>query len=379
MGDRIHASEELDLRALPSLTPAGVLAAALAVAGAAPARQTANVILVTTDGLRWQEVFTGAEERLIAKESGVEEPDVLRRAFWRDTAEARREVLLPFMWTVIAREGQIYGNAARGSWARVTNGHNFSYPGYNELLTGVADARIDSNDKRSNPNATVLEWLNGREAYRGRVAAFCSWDVFPFILNRERSGLVVNAGWDPVPDRGRSDLAMLNRLLADTTPAAGGVRHDSFTFAAALEHLRSEKPRVLYLGLGETDDWAHAGRYDHYLESAHRFDRFVAELWQELQRTEGYRGRTSLVITTDHGRGNGPEDWKSHGEKIPASQNIWIAVLGPDTPASGERTNIAPVTQAQVAPTVAALLGESYRAPAPEAAAPIAGALKELR
>jgi hypothetical protein len=362
--------------ALVWLGTAGLVAAA----PPAPAtRQTANVILITTDGLRGQEVFTGAEERLIAKESGVAEPDALRREFWRETPEARREALLPFLWTVVAREGQLYGNAARGSWARVTNGHNFSYPGYNELLSGAPDPRIDSNDKRPNPNITVLEWLNGREAYRGRVAAFCSWDVFPFIINRERSGVLVNAGWDPVADRGRSDLAMLNRLLADTTPAADGVRHDSFTFAAALEHLRAEKPRVMYLGLGETDDWAHAGRYDRYLESAHRFDRFVGELWQELQRTEGYRGRTSLVITTDHGRGTGPEDWKSHGEKIPASQNIWIAVLGPDTPASGERTNVDPVTQSQVAPTVAALLGEAYRAPGPGAAAPIAGALKEPR
>jgi len=356
-----------------------LLAAAGALAAATPARQTATVILVTTDGLRWQEVFSGAEERLLGKENGVEEPDALRRAFWRDTPEARREALLPFLWTVIAREGQLYGNAARGSWARVTNGLNFSYPGYNELLTGAADPRIDSNDKRANPNVTVLEWLNGRDGYRGRVAAFCSWDVFPFIINRERSGVMVNAGWDPVPDAGRADLAMLDRLLADTTPAASGVRHDSFTFAAALEHLRAARPRVLYLGLGETDDWAHAGRYDRYLEAAHRFDRFVGQLWQELQRTEGYRGRTSLVITTDHGRGNGPEDWKSHGAKIPASQNIWIAVLGPDTPASGERTNVAPVTQAQVAATVAALLGEDYRAGAPSSAPPIAGAVKETR
>jgi len=356
-----------------------LLAAAGALAAATPARQTASVILVTTDGLRWQEVFSGAEERLLGKENGVEEPDALRRAFWRDTPEARREALLPFLWTVIAREGQLYGNAARGSWARVTNGLNFSYPGYNELLTGAADPRIDSNDKRANPNVTVLEWLNGRDGYRGRVAAFCSWDVFPFIINRERSGVMVNAGWDPVPDAGRADLAMLDRLLADTTPAASGVRHDSFTFAAALEHLRAARPRVLYLGLGETDDWAHAGRYDRYLEAAHRFDRFVGRLWQELQRTEGYRGRTSLVITTDHGRGNGPEDWKSHGAKIPASQNIWIAVLGPDTPASGERTNVAPVTQAQVAATVAALLGEDYRAGAPSSAPPIAGAVKETR
>jgi hypothetical protein len=361
------------MRARPSSTTLLLLLAAAGIAGA-PARRTDNVILVTTDGLRWQEVFSGAEERLLTKENGVEDPAALRRAFWRDTPEARREALLPFLWTVIAKEGQLYGNPERGSTAVVTNGHNFSYPGYNELLSGIADPRIDSNDKRPNPNVTVLEWLNGKDAYRGRVAAFCSWDVFPFIINRERSRVLVNAGWDPVPDAGRTDLAMLNRLLADTTPAAGGVRHDSFTFAAALEHVRAERPRVLYLGLGETDDWAHAGRYDLYLETAHRFDRFVGQLWHELQRTEGYRGRTSLVITVDHGRGGGPTDWKSHGAKVAGSQKIWIALLGPDTPALGERKTAEPVTQAQVAATVAALLGEDYRAAVPRAAPPIAGA-----
>jgi hypothetical protein len=362
----------MDLR-VPAAVGVLALGAALAAPAASPPAR--NVVLVTTDGLRWQEVFAGADERLINKENGVDEPEEVRRAFWRDTPEARRQALLPFLWTVVAREGQLYGNRARGSSARVTNGLNFSYPGYNELLTGAADPRIDSNDKRPNPNVTVLEWLDGREPYRGRVAAFCSWDVFPFILNRERSHVTVNAAFEPVPDAGRAELAMLNRLLADTTPVETGVRHDSFTFAAAMDYLRARQPRVLYLGLGETDEWAHAKRYDRYLEAAHRFDRFVGELWQELQQRDGYRGSTSLVVTADHGRGDGPE-WKNHGAKVAGAQDIWIAVLGPATPALGERSDAEPVTQAQVAATVAALLGEDYRKAAPAAAPPIAHAVE---
>src|SRR5438445_5939538 len=250
----------------------GCASAAVAVASAlvgAPAPHTENVVLITTDGLRWQEVFGGAEEALLTKEAGVAEPAELKREFWRDTAEARREALLPFLWTVVARQGQLYGNPARGSAARVTNGFNFSYPGYNELLSGRADPRIDSNDKKPNPNVTVLEWLDRRAAYRGRVAAFCSWDVFPFIINRERSGLLVNAGFEPVTSAGPRDrLAMLNQLQADTTPYVEGVRHDSFTLAAAREYLRAPRPRVLYLSLRETPHWAHLGRYDNYLHAA---------------------------------------------------------------------------------------------------------------
>jgi dienelactone hydrolase len=359
------------------LIASGIAAAAAAsVLLAAPARRTENVVLITTDGLRWQEVFGGAEEALLTKEAGVAEPDALRREFWRDSAAARREALLPFLWTVLAKQGQLYGNPDRGSVARVTNGRNFSYPGYNELLSGLADPRIDSNDKKPNPNVTVLEWLSGRAPYRGKVAAFASWDVFPWIINRERSGIVVNAGFEPVTTAGEGrDMALLNQLLADTTPVADGVRHDSFTYVASLAHVQAARPRVLYISYGETDDWAHAGRYDHYLHAAQRFDRFTRQLWDEMQRLDQYRGKTTFVITTDHGRGRGLTGWKSHGEKVPESENIWIGVLGPDTPPLGERSQTATVTQSQVAATVAAALGENLVKAMPGVAGPIAGAL----
>ena len=165
---------------------------------ARPRPTTRNVVLVTTDGLRWQEVFRGADDSLLnKKDGGVADPDALRRAFWRETPEARREALLPFLWTTVARQGQIFGNRDKKSLADVTNGKNFSYPGYNELFTGSPDPRIDSNAKRPNPNVSVLEWLNRKPAFRGEVAAVASWDLFPFILNVERSGLTVNAGWMP--------------------------------------------------------------------------------------------------------------------------------------------------------------------------------------
>jgi hypothetical protein len=57
------------------------------------------------------------------------------------------------------------------------------------------------------------------------------------------------------------------------------------------------------------------------------------------------------------------------------SDNIWIAVIGPDTPPLGERTNIAPVIQAQIAATMATLVGKDYRREVPSAAAPVAEVL----
>src|SRR5437867_2478723 len=102
--------------------------------------KTQNVVLITTDGLRWQEVFTGADPELMNKENGgVKDTNAIRKAFWRETPEARREALMPFVWSVVAERGQIFGNQKKASIAKVTNGKNFSYPGYNEILTGFAD------------------------------------------------------------------------------------------------------------------------------------------------------------------------------------------------------------------------------------------------
>jgi hypothetical protein len=338
-----------------------------------PRLATRNVVLVTTDGLRWQDVFRGADESLLNKQDGgVADVATLRRQYWRDGVEARREALMPFLWTTIAREGQIYGNADKRSRARVANGKNFSYPGYNEMLTGSPDPRIDSNDKRLNPNVSVLEWLNRKPDYRGKVVAVGSWDRFPYILNVERSGLPVNAGWEPLAGKSLTESQMLlNRMIEDSPRLWEDCRHDVFTFPVAMELLRRETPRVLYISLGDTDEFAHGGRYDRYLAAAHHVDSDLKRLWGELQSRPEYRGTTTLIVTTDHGRGDPPRGWRDHGEGTKGSDAIWIAVLGPDTPALGERQDTKVVTQGQVAATLAALLGEDYLATVPGVAAPI--------
>jgi Type I phosphodiesterase / nucleotide pyrophosphatase len=142
-----------------------------------------------------------------------------------------------------------------------------------------------------------------------------------------------------------------------------------------LEYLKEKKPRVLYLSLGETDDWAHGGRYREYLDSAHRVDSYLKALWDLAQELPEYRGNTTLIFSPDHGRGRAPHNWKDHGHKIPDSKYIWIAFLGPDTPALGERTRISAVTQSQIAATLAAFFSEDYASAVPQAGKPIVDVL----
>ena len=359
-----------------------VLAALVAPVTAAGApRKTKNVFLITTDGLRWQEVFTGAEELLLNKTNGgVVNATALRKDFWRDTPEARREALLPFLWSEVAVRGQLFGNQHRGSTARVTNARFFSYPGYSEFLTGVADPRMDSNAKRPNPNTNVFEWLNLQPAYAGRVAAVANWDVIPWILNVERSKLPVWTGF-PLPKGAPETLRVspaLEQLLRNTTPLWDNMILDSFTHQAALDYIKSSKPRAFYIAYGETDEWAHESRYDHYLRSARNVDHYLRTLWETVQAMPEYRDQTTFIITTDHGRGTGPTGWKNHGASVAPAEFIWLVVLGPDTPPLGERNTGANLTQSQVAATIAALFGEDYHAAFPQSGAPIADVLGKV-
>lgn len=336
--------------------------------------KTRNVVLIVSDGLRWQEIFTGADPTLMDSEHGGiwADPVELKRKFWRDGVEERRKALFPFLWSVVAKRGQIFGNQTKGSMARVTNGMAFSYPGYNEMLTGHPDPKIDRNEFGPNPNLTVFEWLNRMPEFRGKVAVYGTWNVFQDIFNEKRSGLVMQTGWN-LPEKGKLTprQELINELYRTTTPLDSEDTYNSFIQVPLLDYVTTGHPQVLFVGYGETDNWAHQGRYDLVLESAHGFDHFVQQLWETMQSMPEYRDQTTFILTTDHGRGSGLVEWKEHGVDEKGSENIWIAVMGPHTPARGERENIGQVTQSQLAATVAALLGKDYAHDVPAAAQPL--------
>jgi Sulfatase len=319
-----------------------------------------RVILITMDGLRRQELYTGADPYLLDSEKFTRDREALSTDFWADTPEDRRSMLMPFVWKVISRDGLLFGSLSRGDTMKVTNRRVFSYPGYNEILTGHADDAIDSNDKIPNRNVTVLEWVNRQKGFNGRVAAFGSWDVFPYIINEERSGVYVNAGFESVPDSiATSEEQILNMLQQEIPRRWGTVRFDAFTHNFAMEYLKKKRPRLLYIAYGETDDFAHDGEYDSYLRAANRTDAFIREIWNWVQNDPEYRDRTTLVITTDHGRGF-EDKWIGHGIDWAGADAIWMAVIGPKTPPGGDQHAPGTHFQNQVAASVAGYLGLSF-------------------
>jgi hypothetical protein len=325
-----------------------------------------RVVLITLDGARHQEMFGGLDrdilESTLKPEGKIDEHEAYKR-FWAERPDERRRKLMPFFWgTLMASNGSIAGNRALKSAVALTNKHWFSYPGYAEILLGEAhDDTIKSNDPIRNPYPSVLEELRRTlKLPRQRVATFASWGVFNAIVEHEAGSIYVDAG----PDGTASDPAQreLIELQKEALPPWGGIRHDIFTFKLAMAHLAAHRPRVLYLAFDETDDWAHDGRYDRVLDAYWRTDRYLEQLWTWLQSQPDYRGRTHMLITTDHGRGRTPADWKNHGVKAAGSDEVWMAFISPRMARRGEWRDHAPLATNQVASTLAQWLGLDWRA-----------------
>jgi len=365
---------------LRALAGAPLITHALASPGAAHGRaaQAApaadRLVVVSFDGVRTEEIFGGLDRDLfqaILEKRPVEEHPAYTR-FWAPTADARRARLMPFLWNdLLERHGAIVGHPAKGSVMRLGNRHRFSYPGYAELMLGVThDDVIDSNDNRRYPYDTVLQVLRRELALpRERVALFGSWDVFESIAASRDGDVFTNAG------NVRYDVSDDTRLLGDTIeqmpPAWGSARYDYLTFRFGMAHLARHRPVVQWFAFNDTDEWAHAGNYPRVLEQVHRIDGWLRELWTWLQAQDDYRGRTALVLVTDHGRGRTRRDWSSHGKDVEGAQDVWAAFAVPGWQARGEQSGHPPLSQSQIAATLADILGVDFRASSPNAGAPM--------
>lgn len=331
--------------------------------------KTKNLVIVLMDGYRWQEVFKGSDSTLLfGRKHNSQDSAQLVAKYWAADIKKRREKLMPFVWSQIAKKGQIYGNRDLGNLVNVKNKYWFSYPGRSETFSGFYDSLSNSNDKIDNPNINVLEFINKQKGYEGKVATFASWDVVGWILNRNRNGMLVNIYGEDVKGPNLSPLQVeanaMQHYVADIF--GQGERPDANTFALGNAYIKANKPRVVYFDFGDTDEFGHQGKYDFYLDDAHKIDAMISDLWSQMQQDPFYKDQTTLMILTDHGRGNG-DDWRGHGTKTANSNETFMMVMGPDTPAIGEVKTQQQIYQEQFAQTIAHFLGLHFTANHPVA------------
>ncbi|RCH54747.1 phosphoglyceromutase [Mucilaginibacter hurinus] len=328
--------------------------------------KTKNIIVVTLDGYRWQELFRGPDSVKLFKRSFFGQDSVWKiKKHWNGkTAAERREKLMPFFWNTIAKQGQIYGNRDLGNYVNVTNPFKVSHAGYSEMFIGYADPKR-SNGSPNNPHENIFEFFNKQSGYKDKVAVITSWDEYYRILNSERNKFPIYSGWVDIGGKLNETQKLLNKQQHYMPKIFGTTeRLDVATYPMAKEYIKQNHPKVFYLAFIDTDAFAHRGQYDFYLDAAHNTDDMIADLWAQIQGDPFYKDKTTLFITTDHGRGE-EADWTDHGRKVPEADQIWFAVMGPDTQPLGEIKESGQLYQKQFAKTIAALLGFDFVSPNP--------------
>jgi|CXWL01.1.fsa_nt_gi hypothetical protein len=325
-----------------------VVFASLAAAPACAQEPPRSLILVTIDGYRWQELFRGADPTLVTDER--------YRARYVDVPD-RAQALTPFLLS-FAQAGALIGNRDAGSCARVSNEFWFSYPGYAEMLAGRPNPRVRYNAAIPNDDVTVLERLINRPEFAGQVRVYAEWNVVPSILNVERSHIPV------------------------FNPADESADHDPQVIQAARD-VFADLPRVTWIALGDTDNRAHEGEYERYLAAATAADDFLRELWQAIESNPRTAGRTTLIVTADHGRGDAENDrWRGHGSgrwrsvvvpglRHEGSEAIFMAARGPGIVATEAYTMQNCASVSQVAASMLAPLGLLAEMGQPDMAAPL--------
>jgi len=282
-----------------------------------PSGRTRNVILVTLDGVRWQDVLDGVE------------PARARAAHLPGCKVVPARSLVPNL-SALARAGVVLGG---DDATMVSSGPSFvSLPGYRELLTGRAGGGCTHNLCSPIDEPTLLDELRAHEHVAPeQLAVIASWERLERAAARDPSAIALSAGRHGGATRDRLRVSagassLLDRAAASSAyPGWLDYRPDRFTTKLALEYLQARRPRFLHVALGDTDEHAHRGDYAGYLEALRDADRFVGELWATLATMDTYGAETTVIVTTDHGRAR---SFAGHGGGAPESARVWLVAAG---------------------------------------------------
>lgn len=307
------------------------------------------VVLIAIDGVRWQEIYRGVD------------PALARAAGLGNDEHTSAAELMPNLWGLIEKRGVALGHPDLEGRVEATGPNYLSMPGYTEMLTGRAPTSCPDNGCRPRLPGTLADEFRAIEGARdGDVAVISSWERIEHIAAANPGRIVVSTGREGgvTRDRLRQDpesSALLDEAArAAPWPGTADFRPDRYTAAIGLRYLAQSRPRFLFLGLGEPDEFGHHGDYRGYLASLRHVDHVLGEVVKTLDTMAETGRRPLLFITTDHGRSHG---FRDHGEESPESRTVWMVAAGGDIPALG----VIPLSRtrhlADLGPTLRALAG----------------------
>jgi hypothetical protein len=302
------------------------------------------VVVVALDGVRWQEIFEGVDPKL-ARQKNLKPGEIVGA-----------EQLMPKLHEIIETRGAAVGAPGHGAPIDASGPNYVSLPGYMEMLSGKRRPPCTANDCKAPSDPTLADAFAARsEGWATEVGVIASWPDLARAAARFPERVVVSAGRHGGTTRyflrydAESAWLLDESRKAKAYPGYGDFRPDRYTAAIALRYLKKERPRFLFIGLGEPDAYAHRGLYRNYLAALQQADGVIGQIDASLADLRRHGWPATLFVTTDHGRG---KRFAGHGAVAPESARVWLVATG--TGIVGRGLVNAPVERrlADLAPTV---------------------------
>ncbi len=283
-----------------------------------------RVIYITIDGVRWQDVF-------------------------------ENHAYLNHFWHHYAKLGTFYGAPNSHSLMEVAS-IPVSLPSYQSQLAGVVQP-CDGNDCGRIKTRTFAESFIDKGMAKKDVAVFSNWHKIKYAAESRPNTIYTNIGnefaYNPLTGKPDDEMARINKLQIHDHPKDND-RFDKYTFAQAMHYWRKFQPRFMWMSFGDADVAAHAGNLALYRRSIAQYDKFFDELFQTLKQMKCDH-RTLVIITTDHGRGNG-HHWTDHGTRFPEAKRTWAFVMNGSLIPMKRDPQVSRYSTLSIRPTIEAVL-----------------------
>lgn len=260
--------------------------------------KTQNVIFINTDGLRYEDGF------------------------------GKNAQNMPHVWNDLRPNGAICTNI----W---NNGTTYTAPGHATCITG--SWQYEPNNGRIRPSSpTIFEYY--RKQFNAKPED---------ALILPGKGNCWHLNYSLFPGFGRPYEAPLYALGAN----------DDDIVKVLKERMSTQKPRLVYAILPHIDSSGHVDEYSKYEETIKHADSLIWDIWNSIQADPFYKDKTTMVVTTDHGRhSTGVKDgYKSHGDACEGCRKIYALMIGPDVKKGFEFKTES--YQVDLAPTIGQLMG----------------------
>lgn len=262
-----------------------------------------RVVLVTLDGVRWEDMLGSTPET--------------------------SSLAMPNLHRLVKERGVAFGGAGCEHDVRASGPNFVSLPGYMEIFSGKPPV-CQHNYCPNTEQDTFVDEARKASHREADVAVFSSWNRLSAAVAKDKKALVLSAGARTIKIAAAKDDDKLRSFLVEGAngagfPGSGDYRKDDVTAKVALRYLETKTPRLLVIGLGDADEYAHRGDLAGYRKAIARSDDMLGELDKTLARMGEDGEHTAVIVTTDHGRA---KNLFNHGALAPESARVWIAAFG---------------------------------------------------